>query len=160
MNKPGLFSSARSDGCIGSFVHKLFINVFDVNHLLGRLRKRRLITMAIKTKIEWTESTWNPVTGCTKISDGCINCYACTLAKRLQYMGSKKYANGFEVTLHPEVLNEPINWKKPKVIFVNSMSDLFHDSVPISYIKHVFSVMNMASQHTFQVLRQHRTEAV
>jgi len=66
MNKPGLFSSARSDGCIGSFVHKLFINVFDVNHLLGRLRKRRLITMAIKTKIEWTESTWNPVTGCIK----------------------------------------------------------------------------------------------
>ncbi|MDD2498108.1 MAG: phage Gp37/Gp68 family protein [Desulfitobacteriaceae bacterium] len=108
--------------------------------------------MALKSKIEWTENTWNPVTGCTRISDGCQNCYACTLANRLKLMGSPKYANGFKVTLHSHCLGEPLRWKKPSLVFVNSMSDLFHEDVPFEFINQVFEVMNHASQHTFQVL--------
>lgn len=104
------------------------------------------------TKIEWTESTWNPITGCSKLSAGCKFCYAEIMAKRLQAMGQEKYKNGFELTLHPETLNEPYSWKKPKMIFVNSMSDLFHKDVPVEYIQKVFKVMNENPQHVFQVL--------
>lgn len=105
-----------------------------------------------KTKIEWTESTWNPITGCTKISSGCKFCYAEVMAKRLKAMGQEKYSNGFELTLHPETLNEPYSWKKHKMIFVNSMSDLFHKDVPIDYIQKVFRVIKENPQHVFQVL--------
>jgi len=108
--------------------------------------------MAEKSLIEWTESSWNPVTGCSKISDGCLNCYAERLAFRLQKMGLKKYRNGFEVTLHEEALKEPFKWKTSRMIFVCSMSDLFHEKVPDSFIKKVFGVMNKATRHTFQVL--------
>ncbi len=104
------------------------------------------------SKIEWTESTWNPVTGCTKISAGCANCYAERMAKRLQAMGQPNYINGFEVALHPHVLEHPLKWKKPQMIFVNSMSDLFHDEVPLDFIRQIFDVMARASWHTFQVL--------
>jgi len=104
------------------------------------------------TKIEWTESTWNPITGCTKLTTGCKYCYAEVMANRLQAMGQEKYKNGFQLALHPETLNEPYNWKKPKMIFVNSMSDLFHKDVPIEYIQKIFKVMNENPQHVFQVL--------
>jgi len=104
------------------------------------------------SKIEWTESTWNPVTGCTKISAGCKNCYAERMAKRLQAMGQANYANGFELTMHPHVLEYPLGWKKPQVIFVNSMSDLFHEDVPLDYIRQIFDVMTRANWHTFQIL--------
>jgi len=104
------------------------------------------------SKIEWTESTWNPVTGCTKISAGCKNCYAERMAKRLCAMGQANYANGFELTMHPHVLEHPLKWKKPQVIFVNSMSDLFHEDVPLDFIRQIFDVMTRASWHTFQVL--------
>ena len=104
------------------------------------------------TKIEWTESTWNPITGCTKITSGCKFCYAEVMARRLQAMGQEKYSNGFELTLHPETLKEPYTWKKPKMIFVNSMSDLFHKDVPIEYIQNIFRVMKDNPQHVFQIL--------
>lgn len=105
-----------------------------------------------QTKIEWTEASWNPVTGCTKISAGCANCYAERMAKRLKAMGNPNYRNGFDVTLQPHMLELPLQWKNPRKIFVNSMSDLFHEDIPLSYIHKVFSVMAKASQHTFQVL--------
>lgn len=105
-----------------------------------------------QTKIEWTEMTWNPVTGCDKISSGCKHCYAEVMARRLQAMGQEKYKNGFELTLHPEALNEPYKWKKSKVVFVNSMGDLFHKDIPVVYIKKVFRVMKENPQHVFQVL--------
>ena len=108
--------------------------------------------MATKSAIEWTESTWNPLTGCTKISPGCKNCYAERMAKRLKAMGQEKYRNGFKLTLHPESLDEPLRWKKPQMIFVNSMSDLFHKDVPVEFIRQVFGVMRQAHWHTFQVL--------
>jgi len=108
--------------------------------------------MALKSKIEWTENTWNPVTGCTKLSEGCENCYAYKMALRLQKMGNEKYSRGFDVALHEYCLNDPLQWKKPSRIFVNSMSDLFHKDVPLEYIKRVFEVMNHAPQHTFQIL--------
>jgi len=104
------------------------------------------------SKIEWTESTWNPVTGCTKLSTGCENCYAERMAKRLQAMGQANYVNGFEVTTHPHALGQPLKWKKPKMIFVCSMGDLFHEDVPLGFIQRVFDVMSHASWHTFQVL--------
>lgn len=104
------------------------------------------------SKIEWTESTWNPVTGCSKISEGCANCYAERMAYRLKAMGQKNYANGFDVTLHPYALSIPLKWKKPRMIFVNSMSDLFHDKVPISFIKQIFNIMSEAYWHQFQIL--------
>ena len=104
------------------------------------------------TKIEWTESTWNPITGCTKISSGCKFCYAEVMTRRLKAMGQEKYLNGFELTLHPEVLNEPYAWKKGKRIFVNSMSDLFHKDVPVQYIQQIFKVIKENPQHVFQVL--------
>jgi protein gp37 len=105
-----------------------------------------------KSKIEWTDSTWNPLTGCTKISPGCKHCYAELLAKRLQAMGSKNYRNGFRLTLHPQMLDLPLHWHKPRTIFVNSMSDLFHKDVPLEYIKSVFDVMERADWHRFQIL--------
>ncbi len=108
--------------------------------------------MSQKTKIEWTESTWNPISGCTKISRGCDNCYAEKMAYRLQAMGTKGYENAFEVTLHPEALEKPLKLKKPQMIFVNSMSDIFHDKVPDEFIFQIFDVMNRAHWHTFQVL--------
>lgn len=108
--------------------------------------------MADRSGIEWTESTWNPITGCTKISPGCKHCYAERMALRLQAMGQPNYANGFEVTLHEHVLEIPLSWKKPRVIFVNSMSDLFHKDVPLDFIQRVFDVMKRAEQHQFQVL--------
>lgn len=104
------------------------------------------------SKIEWTESTWNPVTGCTKISAGCKNCYAERMAKRLKAMGQPNYKNGFEVTLHERVIEYPLSWKSPKTIFVNSMSDLFHEKIPTSFIKKVFETMKKAYWHKFQVL--------
>ncbi len=104
------------------------------------------------TKIEWTESTWNPTTGCTKISEGCKNCYAERMAKRLQAMGVEKYKNGFQLSLHPDVLEEPYSWKTPRSVFVNSMSDLFHEKMSLDYIQKVFRVMNENLIHTFQVL--------
>jgi len=105
-----------------------------------------------KSKIEWTDKTWNPLSGCNKISPGCKNCYAEKTAKRLQAMGTKNYRDGFKLTLHPHVLEYPLKWKTPQTIFVNSMSDLFHDDVPTSFIKEVFDVMNRAHWHRFQVL--------
>ena len=108
--------------------------------------------MAQSSSIEWTEATWNPVTGCTKISPGCKFCYAERMAKRLQAMGVDRYRAGFAVTLQPDVLEAPLRWRKPKVIFVNSMSDLFHAAVPIEYIERCFDVMSRAAHHTFQVL--------
>jgi protein gp37 len=108
--------------------------------------------MADKSHIEWTQATWNPVTGCTKISQGCKNCYAERLAKRLQLMGAYRYRNGFGLTLHPDILELPTKWRKPKLIFVNSMSDLFHKDVPADFISKVFETMANCPQHTFQVL--------
>ena len=104
------------------------------------------------SKIEWTESTWNPLTGCNKVSPGCKNCYAERMAKRLQAMGQEKYVNGFQLTLHSDVIEEPLSWAKPQMIFVNSMSDLFHKDVPFEFIKRVFDVMCRAHWHTFQIL--------
>lgn len=104
------------------------------------------------TSIEWTEATWNPVTGCTKISPGCKHCYAERMARRLQMMGQRNYTNGFKLTLHEHMLEVPLAWKKPQMIFVNSMSDLFHEGVPITFIRKVFDSMRRASWHTFQIL--------
>ena len=108
--------------------------------------------MSENTGIEWTDATWNPVTGCNKVSPGCKNCYAERMANRLKATGTPKYRNGFEVTLHPQTLEIPLHWRKPRSIFVNSMSDLFHPDVPDSFIKQVFDVMEQAPQHRFQVL--------
>ncbi len=108
--------------------------------------------MADNSSIEWTEATWNPVTGCTKISPGCEHCYAERMAHRLKGMGSPNYRNGFSLTLQPQLLERPLHWKKPRMIFVNSMSDLFHRDVPDQYIQEVFDVMRRASWHQFQVL--------
>src|SRR5690606_19766899 len=117
--------------------------------------------MAERTGIEWTEVTWNPVTGCDQISTGCDNCYALSLSKRLKAMGAEKYQNdgdprtsgpGFAVTVHPNSLQQPYRWKTPRTVFVNSMSDLFHAKVPISFIRDVIDVIGDTPQHTYQVL--------
>ena len=108
--------------------------------------------MAARSAIEWTESTWNPLTGCTKVSPGCTHCYAERMAKRLQAMGQPNYANGFILTRHEHVLEKPLEWKTSQTIFVNSMSDLFHKDVPISFIQRAFDVMRRANWHRFQVL--------
>jgi protein gp37 len=105
-----------------------------------------------QSSIEWTEMTWNPTTGCDKVSAGCKYCYAEVMARRLQAMGIDKYKHGFELRLHEDALNIPYEWKKPKVVFVNSMSDLFHKDVPLSFIQEVFKVMNSTPIHTYQVL--------
>ena len=115
--------------------------------------------MTEKSNIEWTEATWNPVTGCTKVSPGCKHCYAELLALRLRAMGQRKYANGFDVTLHEYTLRDPLKWKRPQMIFVNSMSDLFHEDVPDDYILRVFQAMHAADWHTYQVLTK-RSERV
>ena len=108
--------------------------------------------MGSKSTIEWTESTWNPVTGCTKISPGCKNCYAERMAKRLRAMGQPNYANGFAMAIHDHALQLPLQWKTPQVIFVNSMSDLFHKDVPLAFIQQVFDIMNRANWHQYQIL--------
>lgn len=108
--------------------------------------------MAGKSHIEWTEMTWNPVTGCTKISPGCKFCYAETLAKRLQAMGANGYENGFKISLLPERLEQPKQRKKPTIWFVNSMSDLFHEKVPFAYIEQVIAVIHETPQHVYQIL--------
>ncbi len=108
--------------------------------------------MATRSGIEWTETTWNPVTGCSKVSPGCAHCYAERLAKRLQAMRVDKYSHGFDVETHASALAEPLRWRHPRFVFVNSMSDLFHPSVPPAFIEAVFATMNRASHHTFQVL--------
>lgn len=105
-----------------------------------------------KSAIEWTESTWNPLTGCTKISPGCKYCYAERMAIRLKAMGQRNYRNGFNLTLHEHALKIPLSWRKPRIIFVNSMSDLFHEEVPEDFIQRVFDVMRRAYWHQFQVL--------
>ncbi|WP_331747581.1 phage Gp37/Gp68 family protein (plasmid) [Streptomyces sp. NBC_00984] len=117
--------------------------------------------MSDRSAIEWTEATWNPTTGCDRVSSGCDNCYALALAKRLKAMGAAKYQNdgdprtsgpGFDVTLHPDALDVPYGWKSPRVVFVNSMSDLFHARVPLDFVRQVFEVMADTPQHTYQVL--------
>ena len=108
--------------------------------------------MAQGSEIEWTEATWNPVTGCTKVSPGCKHCYAERMARRLRAMGQPNYAGGFGLTLQPHRLELPLRWKKPQTIFVNSMSDLFHDAVPLAYILAIFDIMGRAHWHRFQVL--------
>ncbi|MHB1921097.1 MAG: DUF5131 family protein [Chitinophagaceae bacterium] len=105
-----------------------------------------------QTSIEWTEMTWNPTTGCNKISSGCKNCYAELMTKRLQAMGIEKYNLGFKVAIHEEALRIPHTWKHPKIVFVNSMSDLFHPEIPFSFIQKIFEVMNDHPQHVFQIL--------
>jgi len=104
------------------------------------------------TKIEWTDKTWNPITGCTKFSAGCANCYADVMSCRLKGMGQKKYANGFELTLHEDSLNEPLSWKKPHVIFVCSMSDLFHAGVPFEFIDKIMDTIRATPYHRYQLL--------
>lgn len=127
--------------------------------------------MSDKSAIEWTEATWNPTTGCDRVSAGCDNCYALTLSKRLKAMGNPKYQNdgdprtsgpGFGVAIHPDALRVPYSWKRPRVVFVNSMSDLFHARVPIGFIKQVFDVMGDTPHHTYQVLtkRARRLERI
>lgn len=108
--------------------------------------------MANISSIEWTQATWNPVTGCTPISSGCQNCYAKRLAERLKSMGNANYANGFNLTLHEHMLCRPLEWKRPKRIFVNSMSDLFHEDIPFDFIEAIFDTMKKAYWHTFQIL--------
>lgn len=108
--------------------------------------------MSSQSDIEWTDATWNPVTGCTKVSAGCDNCYAEALARRLHAMGNQRYRNGFKVTLHPDLVEMPLRWKTPKKIFVNSMSDLYHSEIPDEYIRQVFDVMRRAHWHQFQIL--------
>ncbi len=105
-----------------------------------------------QTRIEWTELTWNPTTGCNKVSQGCKFCYAEVMARRLKAIGLEKYRNGFELNLHEEALKIPYSWKQPKIVFVNSMSDLFHKDIPLEFIQRVFNVMNDNPQHVFQVL--------
>lgn len=105
-----------------------------------------------QSAIEWTEFTWNPITGCTKISPGCAHCYAETMSRRLKAMGQPNYRNGFELTLHEQALRLPLEWKQPHVVFVNSMSDLFHADVPENFIQRVFGIMRAAPQHRFQIL--------
>jgi protein gp37 len=104
------------------------------------------------TAIEWTEATWNPVTGCSKVSPGCAHCYAETFAERWRGLGGHPYEQGFDLRLWPERLEQPLRWKRPRLVFVNSMSDLFHEDIPEDYIRAVFEVMQEAKQHTFQIL--------
>ncbi|MCI1859309.1 MAG: phage Gp37/Gp68 family protein [Sporolactobacillus sp.] len=116
--------------------------------------------MSDNSRIEWTEATWNPVTGCTKVSQGCKHCYAARLAKRLQAMGSPRYKNGFKVTLHYDLIDRPRSWAKPRKIFVNSMSDLFHEKVPLEFIQKVFKTMNDTPRHQYQILTKRPKRAL
>ena len=108
--------------------------------------------MSRRSAIEWTEMTWNPVSGCTKISPGCVNCYAERMAKRLKAMGAARYQDGFALRIHEPALEEPLRWKSPRKVFVNSMSDLFHKDVPLEFIQRAFAVMARCPQHQFQIL--------
>jgi protein gp37 len=108
--------------------------------------------MATISTIEWTDATWNPVTGCTKISPGCKHCYAERMAARLKLMHADRYRNGFKLTTHAMSVEEPLHWRKPRLVFVNSMSDLFHDDVPLDFILQVFDVMKRTPRHTYQIL--------
>jgi protein gp37 len=108
--------------------------------------------MADNSRIEWTQATWNPVTGCSKVSPGCAHCYAETFAERWRGIKGHPYEQGFDLRFWPARLDQPLRWRRPRVIFVNSMSDLFHEEIPLSYIEQVFAVMSEASQHIFQVL--------
>ena len=116
--------------------------------------------MGLQSRIEWTEATWNPITGCTHVSNGCDHCYAERLAVRLQAMGNPHYRNGFAPTVHEDLVEAPLTWKSPRLIFVNSMSDLFHESVPRETVFRIFRTMNHASWHTFQVLTKRPFELV
>src|SRR5437764_6174601 len=113
--------------------------------------------MSDKTNIEWTNATWNPVTGCTRVSPGCDHCYALTFAERFRGVPNHPYEQGFDLKLWPSRLDTPLKWKQPRTIFVNSMSDLFHENVPDAFIEQVFMVMAQARQHTFQVLTKRAT---
>src|SRR5438552_9523086 len=108
--------------------------------------------MSLGSHIEWTDATWNPVTGCTKVSAGCKFCYAARMSKRLRLMGKTRYSNGFKLTIHEDLLDRPKSWQQPRRVFVNSMSDLFHKDVPVAFIERVFATMRDCPQHTFQVL--------
>lgn len=108
--------------------------------------------MASNSSIEWTDVTWNPVTGCTKVSQGCKHCYAERMAKRLKAMGTARYQNGFQLTLHEDLLDLPLRWRQPRIVFVNSMSDLFHEEVPLEFIQRVFGTMAACPHHVFQIL--------
>ena len=135
--------------------HRLLESYLEKLFLIVGVRAGALgigIEMSTQSRIEWTEQTWNPVVGCTKVSPGCKNCYAETMARRLQAMGVRGYEKGFRLVLMPGRLQEPLDRRKPTVYFVNSMSDLFHEKVPFEYIERVFDVMGCAQQHTFQVL--------
>jgi len=116
--------------------------------------------MSTNSSIEWTESTWNPLTGCTKVSPGCKHCYAERMARRLQAMGQPNYADGFKLTLHKHVLDYPLKWKKSQMVFVNSMSDLFHQEVPLDFIQKTFNIMRQAYWHTFQVLTKRSSRLI
>ena len=116
--------------------------------------------MAGNSHIEWTDATWNPVTGCSKVSPGCKNCYAERMAKRLKAMGQPNYVNGFRVTMHPHMLRLPLTWRKPRRVFVNSMSDLFHEDVPLEFIRQVFAVMLEAHWHHYQILTKRSARAL
>lgn len=126
--------------------------MFDFVITYAILWERSVKKMAGNTSIEWTEATWNPVTGCNKVSQGCKNCYAERMANRLVAMGNPRYKNGFNVTLHYDLINLPYRWKKPRKVFVNSMSDLFHEEVPLEFIQAVFKTMVETPQNTYQVL--------
>ncbi len=121
---------------LGYGIH--FLMEYQWNFLYNNRKDVRKGCDMAGSRIEWTESTWNPLTGCNKVSPGCKHCYAERMAKRLQSMSQEKYRNGFRLTLHPEVLKEPLSWHKPQTIFVNSMSDLFHENVPVEFIQSVF----------------------
>ena len=116
--------------------------------------------MASQSTIEWTEASWNPITGCSKISPGCAHCYAERLARRLKAMGQPNYRNGFRVTCHEHALEIPLGWRKPQMVFVNSMSDLFHEKVPVAFIRKIFKTMRKARRHIFQVLTKRSARLV
>lgn len=134
---------------VSTFRGELLANASNVDTIQMITLRRR---MAQASKIEWTEATWNPVTGCAKVSPGCKFCYADRMAKRLHAMGQHRYRNGFRTTLHEDLVDLPRRWRKPRVIFVNSMSDLFHKDVPLDFIRRCFDTMAATPQHTYQVL--------
>jgi protein gp37 len=113
-----------------------------------------------KSKIEWTDSTWNPTTGCSKVSNGCDHCYAEAMALRLKALGTRRYVHGFDLTIQEDLFELPLRWKKPRNIFVNSMSDLFHEDVPFPILQRIFGTMNEAHWHNFQILTKRSTELV
>lgn len=110
------------------------------------------INMAVNSNLEWTDATWNPIVGCTKYSDGCANCYAAPIAERLHAQGVRGYENGFRLTLRPERLEMPLHWAKPRLVFVDSMCDLFHADVPLEYIQRVFAIMKRVNWHVYTIL--------